>query len=123
MLRTLLPLLALLPGLAAAEPTRTYGVSFEPGGAPSKLEMAYCEAGCFAQVTFDNTYLYGDAMARKFPLDLDGLAVTASILDGEGMNPEVFSLEVPPGYVAQPAEIPVDEGRSATIAIIPMPMS
>ena len=123
MLRTLLTLLALLPALAAAEPARTYGVAFQAGGKASRLEMSMCEATCFAQVRFENTFLRGGAYLRQFPLDLDGLAVTVTIVDGEGMAPELFTVEPPPGYRVEPAEIPVEEGASGTIALIPLPVS
>ena len=122
-LRTLIPLLALLPSLASAGPDLAYGVSFERGGRQSELHLERCKGDCFAQVRFTNSYLYGPALARRFLLDLEGLRVTVRVVDGQGMDPEVFSVEPPPGYIAEPAELPVDEGCSAVIAIYPMPMS
>ena len=117
------PLLILLPGLASAGPDVSYGVAFEVGGQPSALHLGYCQTACFAEVRFKNTYLYGGAFTRRFPLDLDGLAVTVTIVDGQGMLPEVFSVTPPPGFIAEPAEVPVEEDGSGVIALYPMPMS
>lgn len=123
MLRTLVPILAILPSLASAGPDLAYGVAFEPGGKPSELRLEPCRAACFAEVRFTNTYLYGPALVRRFALDLDGFAVTVTVVDGEGMAPEVLSVEPPPGYLAEPAELPVEEGTSGVIALTPIPMS
>ena len=72
---------------------------------------------------FENRFLWGGAWSRKFYLDLDGLHVAVTIVDGAGLAPEVFSLQPPPGYFAEPATLSVDENASGVIALYPMPMS
>jgi hypothetical protein len=123
-MQRLLALLALLcPTLAVAGPELTYGVAFEPGGEPSKLHLSRCEAACFAQVTFENRFLWGGAWTRKFDLNLNGFDVMVTIVDGEGLAPEVFSVRPPPGYIAEPATVSVEEGASGSIVLYPMPLS
>lgn len=123
-MRTCLPILvALWPALAVAGPDLTYGVAYEPGGEASQLHLSRCEAACFAQVSFDNRFLWGGAWTRRFSLDLNGFEVTVTIVDGEGLAPEMFSVEPPPGYVAEPASLPVEENESGIIALYPMQMS
>jgi len=123
-MRQCLPvLIALWPTLAVAGPDLSYGVAYEPGGESSKLHLSRCEAGCFAQVSFENRFLWGGAWTRKFDLDLDGLEVIVIIVDGEGLAPEVLSVQPPPGYVAEPATISVEENASGVIALYPIPMS
>jgi hypothetical protein len=121
--RTLLALLLLIPTGAMAAPDLAYGTAFEPGAPRSALRLERCEDGCFARVRFDNGFLRGPAFARSFPLDLHGFAVTVRVVDGAGLEPEVLSIEPPPGYVAEPAEIAVPDGGWGVIAIHPMPLS
>jgi hypothetical protein len=116
-------LLVLFPGLAAADPIHSWGASYRPGGGPSQVSMSYCELDCFAQVRFENTFLRGDAWTRTFHLDLDGLAVAVTVVDGEGTAPDILTIETPAGYLAQPASLAVEEGLSGTIMLIPVPMS
>ena len=116
-------LVALWPALAVAGPELSYGVSYEPGGEVSQLHLTRCEVACFGQVSFENRFLWGGAWTRSFDVDLDGLQVSVTIVDGEGLAPEVFSVQPPPGYVAEPATLSVEENGSGVIALYPMPMS
>lgn len=116
-------LVALWPALVAAGPELSYGVAYEPGGKVSQLHLSRCETACFAQVSFENRFLWGGAWTREFHLDLDGLRVGVTIVDGEGLAPEVFSVQPPLGYIAEPAALSVEEDGSGVIALYPMPMS
>ena len=73
-------------------------------------------------MSFENRFLWGGAWTRKFNLDLNGFEVTVTIVDGEGLAPEMFSVEPPPGYVAELASLPVEEDASDVIALYPVPM-
>jgi len=119
----LLFLVTFWPALAVAGPDLSYGVAYELGGEASQLHLSRCKAACLAQVTFDNRFLWGGAWTREFNLDLNGLEVTVTIVDGEGLAPEMFSVQSPPGYFAEPASMLVEENASGVIALYPMQMS
>lgn len=123
MIRLSILLLALWPACAVAGADLTYGVALEPGGKPSEIRLSRCEAGCFARVAYVNRFLRGGAWTRQFTLNLDGFAVTVTVLDGEGLAPERIQVTPPPGFVVEPAEIAVEEGATGVIAIHPLPLS
>jgi hypothetical protein len=118
----LLPL-AFWPALAMAGSDLNYGVALDGGRAASELHLTRCEGTCSAQVSYTNRFLRGPAFARRFVLDLEGLHVAVTIIDGEGEAAERFSVTPPPGYYAEPAEMLVEENATGVIAILPVPMS
>ncbi|WP_210527954.1 hypothetical protein [Rubellimicrobium arenae] len=121
--RRLIAALALWPSLALAGPDLSYGVALDGRHDASELHLAHCAAGCFAQVTYVNRFLRGDAWTRQFTLDLDGLSVGVTITDGTGASPERVAVTAPPGFYAEPAEIEVNEDADGVIALYPIPMS
>ncbi|TNC74875.1 hypothetical protein [Rubellimicrobium roseum] len=123
MRRLPLVLLALWPACALAGPDLTYGIALDSEQGAAELHLSRCEAGCFAQVAYVNRYLQGGAWTREFTLDLNGFAVMVTIVDGDGQKPEMVRVTPPPGYTADPAELPVEEGTTGVVAIHALGMS
>ncbi len=115
--------LALFPGLAAADPQLAWGIPLDRTLGPSELRLERCEEGCFAEVSFLNRHLQGPALARQFTLTLDGFEVVVTVEDGSLRAPERFAVIPPPGFLAEPASLDVEEDTTGVIALLPMPMS
>ncbi len=86
------------------------------GGASSITLEPTTAPGAVAQVTFVNSTVHGDDEV-SFVLELDGLSVTVDAVVGRGMSPDRMTVEVPPGYIADPPEIDVNEHETGTIVI------
>ncbi|TNC44162.1 hypothetical protein FHG66_20735 [Rubellimicrobium rubrum] len=113
----------LWPALSSAGADLTYGVALDGGRAASELRLTRCEAACSAQVLYTNRFLRGSAFTRQFLLDLDGIHVGITIIDGEGEAAERFSVTPPPGFFVEPAELFVEENSTGVITLYPSPMS
>lgn len=123
--RSLLPVLALclVPGLAAAGPDQSWGRAVDGRPVPSELHLRRCATGCAAEVTFRNRHLWGPALTRRFTLEIEGLSVAVTVTDGESAAPDLMRVEPPPGYLAEPSELAVDEDAVGVIRLQPLPMS
>jgi hypothetical protein len=117
-------LLTLLAGPVLAESDVRWGIPLERSGGPNELSLTRCDGGaCFAQVTFHNSQLRGMALTRSFALDLDGLSVGVTVIDGELRAPEQVVVTAPPGFYAEPSTLMVGEDTAGTVQIMAMPMS
>lgn len=121
--RLLMLAIALWPGLAGADPSRGWGVPLVRGAGQSELHLRRCDGGCFAQVAFVNRQMFGPALTRVFALDLEGFAVTVTVVEGVLRAPDALEVTPPPGFYAEPATISVDEDATGVIALFPMAMS
>jgi hypothetical protein len=119
----LLSLLCLAPGLATAGPDQLWGRAVDGRPGPSELHLRRCESGCAVEVTFLNRHLWGPALTRRFVLELDGIEVAVTVADGESMAPDRIVVEPPPGYVAEPSALDVDEDATGIVRLQPIPMS
>ena len=57
------------------------------------------------------------------PLSIDGFAVVVQLWSQPGETPDAIIVLPPPGWMADPAELIVDEHQSGTIRIIPAGLS
>lgn len=113
----------LWPSVATADPHLAWGTPLDRAQGPCELQLRRCDDGCFAEVAFLNRHLQGQALARRFALSLDGLEVVVTIEDGTLRAPDRFSVVPPPGLLAEPSFLDVDEDATGVIVLRPMPVS
>lgn len=113
-MRILLASLALaLP--ASAQDTHTWGSQFYP----STITLEPTDApGAVAQVTFDNRTVHADEEVT-FDLTMGDLTVTVVALVGRGLTPDRMTVTPPPGYIAVPPDLDVEEGAVGAIIVYP----
>ncbi len=119
-------ILALWPSLVSAEDVARF-VWGEPvdGSMPSALSLEPCRTPCAAIVRFDNTLVaYGGTSAQGTPtplratLAIEGLSITVIVEAGTGLMPDLLQVLPPPGYVAEPHEIQVNDDTSGRVRIV-----
>ncbi len=76
-----------------------------------------------AEVVFFNRVTTGNPLALDFRLEIDGLSVDVSVMNGEGDLPDVITVRPPPGFLADPPTLSVHEDQTGRIAILYVPMS
>ncbi|MBP1805313.1 hypothetical protein [Rubellimicrobium aerolatum] len=116
-------LLILWPALVSAQDVTqsAWGVPVA-GSTPSAVSLEPCDLPCLAVVEFDNTLVTtgqgsrvgGPAVVRT-TLTSTGLTVDVTVETGIGLAPDLMQVRPPPGYAAQPSEMPVDDGASGRV--------
>lgn len=86
------------------------------------LTLAPCEEpGCLAVVRFDNAFTpssgWGPSV-ESVTLTLGDLAVVVEVAQGQGTVPDVLHVTPPPGFVAQPWELIVEDDASGTVRVM-----
>ena len=77
-----------------------------------------------ATVVFENQLTYGNPLEMVFMLSMDDLMVEVVMTLGSGDEPDVMTVILPPGFMAEPAQsIEVAEGDTGEILVQFMPMS
>lgn len=76
-----------------------------------------------ATVVFENRLTYGNPSEMVFVLSMDGLVVEVLMALGSGSEPDVMTLSLPPGFMAEPQSIEVDEGATGKILVHMAPVS
>ena len=119
-------ILALWPSLVSAEDVARY-VWGNPvdGSTPSELALEPCHTPCVAVVRFDNTLVgHGRTNALETPapvratLAIPGVAITVIVETGTGLTPDLMQVLPPPGYVAEPYEIQVNDDTSGRVRVV-----
>lgn len=98
---------------AAAQDLCRFGLPDRPSTEAGIAASA--EPGVWAEVQIAN--LLAIRVRRVCDLTHDHETVRVIYDAGEGRAPDLFRVEVPPGYVADPAEVIVPDGSGATIRI------
>jgi hypothetical protein len=93
-------------------------VSSNPLRTPMSVTIVERLPDYYADVVFHNelvaAYLTHETVNFIRP---DGLVITVVLAPGDGDEPDVFTVLPPPGYIAIPAEMSVEEGDTGTIEI------
>ena len=123
----LLSTFLLLPGVALAEASHTWGAPIKSRGTGPCEAMLRLEdpgAGLFASVeVYNGLIVGGGSVALTFPLEIDGFEVRVDYLSEDSEIPDTVVVTPPPGYMADPAELVLREGERSTILIRPIPLS
>lgn len=115
--------LVVLPAMAQADSSASWGAPINPGDLPNSAVLEACDdASCFARVTVHNTLVLGFA-PYDLALDLDGLRVGVDYDGQGGAIPDVVMVMPPPGYVAVPPSLSLQEGETGAILIVLAPLS
>lgn len=72
--------------------------------------------GAVAQVAFHNDTFHTQ-FVEQFPLTLDGLTVAVRIDAQLSMEPETMTVTPPPGFIAIPESVTVQEGEMGVVYI------
>lgn len=75
-----------------------------------------------ATVVFVNRLTF-DPDSSQVRLTMDGMEVDVILLMGPGDEPDVIRVLPPPGFMAEPESISVEEGETGRIQILYLPMS
>jgi hypothetical protein len=105
--------LALLASPAAAQDVCSFGLPDRP-----RTEVgiaASAEPGVWAEIEIANQL--ATRVRRVCILTLDHETVRVIYDAGDGALPDLFRVEPPPGYIAEPPEVIVPDGSGATIRI------
>ncbi|TNC73728.1 hypothetical protein [Rubellimicrobium roseum] len=70
-----------------------------------------------ADLVFLNELTHGNPLEMIFALELDGLVVDVEVINGIGEEPDIVTVLPPPGFVAVPERLEVDEGQTGRIEI------
>ena len=104
-------IIAAFLAIPAAADTCRYG----PNSVATQVSIEPHETA-FAVVTIDNKLAF--RAQRLCDLTLFGVTVTVEYDAGSGSLPDWFRVTVPPGFVAVPAEILIDDHDSGQVLIV-----
>jgi hypothetical protein len=76
-----------------------------------------------ADILFVNRLTHGNALEMAFVLEIEGLTVDVEVSNGIGEQPDIVVVRPPPGFVAVPSTIKVEEGETGLIQILPALLS
>lgn len=123
----ILPVAALVAaGFAMAAWAGTEATCGHPtsGSRENRVALRLCdEEACFARVEFTNGREVGCRLTWEAALDHEGFVVLVRVEVGDGDAPDRIVVVPPPGFLAEPPELDVEENTSTTIAIVPVPLS
>ena len=112
-------LLACLASPLAAESRVAWG-SGSTG--PSVAELARCEAEDCWTVRVSPTLITVGTSRPSVALDAAGFAVVVLVEEGNGQQPDTFTVIPPPGYTAEPASVTVPEGEAGVVTLRAVPV-
>jgi hypothetical protein len=97
------------------------------------LALEACDLPCVAIVRFDNTFvtsgvdhdLRGPLLVRTTlsTPGMAGVAIDVTVVTGGGMTPDHLRVHPPPGYVAEPCDMLVEDNASGQVRVILAPTS
>ena len=108
----------LLTAPAVAQEVATWGVETGPGTQSSVRIIAVRDGAHVADISAVNRYVGGDIPDNlTITLWLDDVPFRVMVRQGPGYNPDLFQVYPPPGFVAVPNHVSVEEGQDATMLI------
>ena len=108
-----------------AQEVATWGVETGPGTQSSVRIIAVRDGAHVADISAVNRLTGGVPDNLTITLRIAGLPFRVMVQQGPGQAPDVFQVYPPPGFVAVPNHVSVEEGSDATMlifAIDGMPM-
>lgn len=117
MTRAALALAAFCASPALADsPTRASWGAGTHGPCVVSIEPS-AEPGVWATVAFDNALIMGQGSVHQLTLTLDGLPVAVTVAEAPNETPDTLAMPPPPGYLAEPPTVTVQEGERGVVRL------